>query len=103
MWGYMERQRVMFKEAARILGVKEPAIRKRVKRGTLDSEREGNRVYLYLDAGVTLGSPEASPRNVPQERTRWSRSCAARTNKYAKRTAARITSSPDLSSASRRL
>ncbi len=48
---YVERQRVTVQEAAKILSVKEPAIRKRIKRGTLESEREGGRVYVYLDTG----------------------------------------------------
>lgn len=54
----MERHRVTVQEAARILGVKEPAIRKRVKRGTLDSERVGNRVYVYLDMGQSEDQSE---------------------------------------------
>ena len=52
----MEGNRVTVQEAARILGVKEPAIRKRVKRGTLQSEREGGRVYVYLDTTESAGS-----------------------------------------------
>jgi excisionase family DNA binding protein len=55
---YMERQRVTVQEAARILGVKEPAIRKRVKRGTLQSERVGERVYVYLDTGESADRSE---------------------------------------------
>ena len=54
----MERQRVTVQEAARILGVKEPAIRKRVKRGTLQSERVGGRVYVYLDTGGSADRSE---------------------------------------------
>jgi excisionase family DNA binding protein len=54
----MERQRVTVQEAARILGVKEPAIRKRVKRGTLQSDRVGGRVYVYLDTGESADRSE---------------------------------------------
>jgi excisionase family DNA binding protein len=54
----VERQRVTVQEAARILGVKEPAIRKRVKRGTLQSERVGGRVYVYLDTGRSADRSE---------------------------------------------
>jgi hypothetical protein len=52
----MERNRVTVQEAARILGVKEPAIRKRIKRRTLQSEREEGRVYVYLDTEESPGS-----------------------------------------------
>ncbi len=44
------RYRVTVQEAAKRLGVKEGAIRKRIGRGTLDSEKEGDRVYVYIDA-----------------------------------------------------
>lgn len=47
----MTKDRVTIQEAARRLGVKDDAIRKRIQRGSLDHEkaREG-RVYVYLDA-----------------------------------------------------
>jgi excisionase family DNA binding protein len=52
----MERQRVTVQEAARILGVKEPAIRKRVKRGTLPHDKTADgRVYVYLDTEESAG------------------------------------------------
>ena len=51
----MERQRVTVQEAARILGVKEPAIRKRIKRGTLQGEKVGDRVFVYLDTERSVG------------------------------------------------
>ncbi len=43
---------VTVQEAARRLGVKDDAIRKRIQRGTLRSEKdlEDGRVYVYLDA-----------------------------------------------------
>jgi len=46
-----DRDRVTVQEAARRLGVSEQAIRKRVKRRTLEHEKEEDgRVYVYLDA-----------------------------------------------------
>jgi hypothetical protein len=52
-------QRVTIAEAAKILGVKEPAIRKRIQRGTLDHDKgEDGRTYVYLDAGLDAGMPE---------------------------------------------
>src|SRR5215210_5176078 len=51
-------QRVTIAEAAKILGVKEPAIRKRIQRGTLDHDKgEDGRTYVYLDAGLDAGIP----------------------------------------------
>src|SRR3954451_11818335 len=53
----MDRYRVTVQEAARHLGVSEQAIRKRVKRGTIEHDKEEDgRVYVYLDSvldGVT--------------------------------------------------
>ena len=47
----MARDRVTVQEAARRLGVKEDAIRKRIQRGTLEHDKgEGGRVYVYLDS-----------------------------------------------------
>lgn len=46
----MIKDRVTVQEAARRLGVKDDAIRKRIQRGTLDHEKDpGGRVYVYLD------------------------------------------------------
>lgn len=43
--------RVTIQEAARRLGVKDDAVRKRIQRGTLSHEKGGDgRVYVYLDA-----------------------------------------------------
>ncbi len=45
--------RVTVEEAARRLGVKEQAIRKRISRGTLPHDKgEDGRVYVYIDAAV---------------------------------------------------
>ena len=52
------------REAARVLGVSEDAIRKRVKRDSIRYDREPDgRVYVYLDASETVrdASPDASP------------------------------------------
>ncbi len=44
-------QRVPLSEAARILGVSKGAVRQRVRRGTLRSDKgDDGRVYVYLDA-----------------------------------------------------
>ncbi len=46
-------ERVTVEEAARRLGVKEQAIRKRISRGTLPHDKdEDGRVYVYIVAGV---------------------------------------------------
>ncbi len=46
----MIRDRITVQEAARRLGVKDDAIRKRIQRGTLNYEKDpGGRVYVYLD------------------------------------------------------
>jgi hypothetical protein len=51
--------RVTIQEAARILGVSEGAIRKRVNRDTLRHDKAADgRVYVYLDAGVDTGVDE---------------------------------------------
>ncbi len=46
----MAEERFTIQEAARRLGVKEDAIRKRVRRGTLRSEEDDGRRYVFLDA-----------------------------------------------------
>jgi hypothetical protein len=48
----MGRYRVTIQEAAKRLGVKDGAIRKRIERGTIDSDKdpESGRVYVYVDA-----------------------------------------------------
>jgi excisionase family DNA binding protein len=40
-------------DAARVLGISEDAVRMRVKRGKLDAEREGGRLYVMLGAEPT--------------------------------------------------
>ena len=46
------RRRVSVEDAARILGISENAVRKRIERGTLDSERDGDTRYVLLDGDV---------------------------------------------------
>jgi hypothetical protein len=54
-------RRATIQEAARIMGVSEGAVRKRVKRGTIAHDKgEGGRVYVYLDAGVDEGVDDVS-------------------------------------------
>jgi hypothetical protein len=52
-------------EAARRLGVSEQAVRKRVKRGTLDHDKEEDgRVYVYLDTVLDDGQDDVpNPHN----------------------------------------
>ena len=46
----LEQERVTIQEAARRLGITESAVRKRVERGSLRHNKEGDgRVYVYLD------------------------------------------------------
>lgn len=46
----MDRDRVTIQVAARRLGISEGAVRKRVTRGTLEHDKEGDgRIYVYLD------------------------------------------------------
>jgi hypothetical protein len=54
--------KVTIQEAAERLGVKEPAIRKRIERGTLEKEKgEDGRVYVFVD------EPPAEERNASQD------------------------------------
>jgi excisionase family DNA binding protein len=45
--------RATVQEAARLLGISEGAVRARIHRGTLETEREGGTVYVRLDAENT--------------------------------------------------
>jgi excisionase family DNA binding protein len=46
--------RLSLKEAARVLGISEDGVRKRVKRGSIPHERdEDGKLYVYLDASQT--------------------------------------------------
>jgi predicted ArsR family transcriptional regulator len=63
----MERDRVTVGEAARRLGISESGVRKRVKRGQIDSTHEGGRVFVYLDSAGT--EADEVPDNVPDKYT----------------------------------
>jgi len=57
--------RLTIQEAARRLGVSEGAVRKRVTRGTLEHEKEGDgRVYVYLDERDRRGVDEGQDAGV---------------------------------------
>jgi hypothetical protein len=50
----LERERVTVQEAARLLGITESAVRKRVQRGLLQHDKESDgRLYVYLDTHDT--------------------------------------------------
>src|SRR5215212_10817445 len=54
-------RRVPVAEAAELLGISDGAVRQRIKRGTLSSEREAGRLYvlLYDDATADPTRPHA--------------------------------------------
>ena len=57
----MARQRLDLREAAEILGTTVDAVRKRVQRGSLDSEKgEDGRVYVWLDGDLDGVPPHES-------------------------------------------
>jgi predicted ArsR family transcriptional regulator len=64
----MERDRVTIQEAARRLGISESGVRKRVKRGQLDSTHEGGRVFVYLDTSRSDGQEEDSVRDTVRDK-----------------------------------
>ncbi len=45
-------RRVSVEDAARILGISENAVRKRIERGTLESERDGDARYVLLEGDM---------------------------------------------------
>jgi excisionase family DNA binding protein len=46
-------QRLTVRDAAKVLGISEGAVRMRIKRGTLPSAREGGRLYVSLNIDPT--------------------------------------------------
>ncbi len=86
--GHRDLHRVTVAEAARILGVTESAVRKRVQRGHIPYDKEeSGRVYVYLDTGqsrrlsgkVTDGHASRSREARPgQSRDRYVRSLEER-------------------------
>jgi predicted ArsR family transcriptional regulator len=66
----MARERVTVQEAARRLGIKDDAIRKRIQRGTLEHDKgEDGRVYVYLDPSSVV-SGDARGGEATQDATR---------------------------------
>jgi hypothetical protein len=59
----MADERLTLRQAANRLGVSESAVRKRVERGTLRSDKgpDGRR-YVYLDTGADTGADTSTPR-----------------------------------------
>ncbi len=45
-------RRVSVEDAARVLGISENAVRKRIERGTLESERDGDARYVLLEGDM---------------------------------------------------
>jgi hypothetical protein len=53
-------RRVPLREAAQLLGVSKDAVRQRIRRGTIRSEKgEDGRVYVYVDASPDASQPQA--------------------------------------------
>jgi len=48
----MPRRRVDLREAAEILGTSVDTVREQIQRGTLESEKEDGKVYVWLDTGL---------------------------------------------------
>lgn len=61
-----ERERLTTDQAAGRLGISVDAVRGRIKRGTLEHEREGNKVYVLLDTSQSATSPDESTTNRDQ-------------------------------------
>jgi hypothetical protein len=58
--GHIPRQRLDLRDAADALGLSVDAVRKRVKRGTLDSEKgPDGRLYVFLNTGEDTDSPRS--------------------------------------------
>src|SRR5215210_7205678 len=57
----MARQRLDVNQTAEALGISTDAVRKRARRGTLDSEKtEDGSLYVWLDTGTPNGPPNGS-------------------------------------------
>ena len=64
----MDRDRVTIQEAGRRLGISEGAVRKRVTRGTLQHDKEGDgRVYVYLETEGRRGVDDVQDGGVVHE------------------------------------
>jgi hypothetical protein len=65
----MARRRTDVYEAAQVLGISTDAVRKRARRGTLDSEKDADgHLYIWLDEGAPRpdgGTPNGTPGGSP--------------------------------------
>ena len=55
----MTRRRLDLREAAEVLGTSVDAVRKRIARGTLESEKADGKVYVWLDDGAPQSNTDA--------------------------------------------
>ena len=55
----MTRRRVDLREAAEVLDTSVDAVRKRIQRGTLESEKADGKVYVWLDDGAPRSDTDA--------------------------------------------
>lgn len=74
MYQQETQQRMTVHDAARILGISEDAVRMRVKRGKLESDKEDGRLYVLLDTEPTSDptSPGLAPQLLEELRSRVS-------------------------------
>jgi excisionase family DNA binding protein len=63
-------QRVTVPEAAELLGITVEAVRMRIKRGTLRSERQGGRVFVLLGRGQPTDRPDEPTTLISEMRSR---------------------------------
>jgi hypothetical protein len=72
----MPRRRLDLREAAEILGASVDAVRKRIQRGTLESEKVDGKVYVWLDDGAPRSDTDirSYPRCAPTMRPSGSNS-----------------------------
>jgi hypothetical protein len=63
-------RRLTVHDAARRLGISEDAVRMRVKRGTLDADREGGRLYVLLEPDPTVDLTDRTDELIDELRDR---------------------------------
>jgi hypothetical protein len=64
----LTRQRLNAQEAAEARGISVDAVRMRSRRGTLDSEHENGRLYVWLDADSSNVHPQGQVKALLQEK-----------------------------------
>jgi hypothetical protein len=62
------RQRLNVQEAAEVLGISVDAVRMRTRRGTLDSEHENGRLYIWLDTDSSNVHPQGQDEALLREK-----------------------------------